>query len=290
MHYVILIIMPALDNSMEASYQIKGIKEDEYPILFAIIKNLMGIYNITKVRVFIRPRLENAAALSLFGNYLIIGKPFIDNLKEDELEAIISHEFSHLFNRDSFSILILAIVFSVPAIVSYLLMDPENPSFLIITLLFLSLLFFFYGFKIRNWIIFHHEIRADREAVLRTRNPKALQNALMKITTRPLVSVNRPSRISLIIESIYWIIAYFIGFEHPHLKERIEYLDFTNKILEFHESNREFDQDGFTVSRACPAQPAMRAAGVEQPSRGMCNERVSASDLSNTEMNQGDTL
>jgi len=275
---------------MEASYQIKGIKEDEYPILFAIIKNLMGIYNITKVRVFIRPRLENAAALSLFGNYLIIGKPFIDNLKEDELEAIISHEFSHLFNRDSFSILILAIVFSVPAIVSYLLMDPENPSFLIITLLFLSLLFFFYGFKIRNWIIFHHEIRADREAVLRTRNPKALQNALMKITTRPLVSVNRPSRISLIIESIYWIIAYFIGFEHPHLKERIEYLDFTNKILEFHESNREFDQDGFTVSRACPAQPAMRAAGVEQPSRGMCNERVSASDLSNTEMNQGDTL
>ncbi len=222
---------------MEANYQIKGVKEDEYPILFAIIQSLMGMYNITKVRVFIRPRLENAVALSLFGNFLIIGKPLINNLDEDELEAVISHEFSHLFNKDSFSILVLMIVFSVPAIVFYLLMDPENPSFLVSTLFFLSFLFFLYGLKIRNWVIFQHELRADREAVLRTKNPKALQSALMKITTQPLVSANRPSRTSLIIGSIYWIIVYFLGFEHPHLKERIEYLDFTNKILEFHEGN-----------------------------------------------------
>mgnify|MGYP000863928071 CR=1 FL=1 len=251
MCYVILITMPALDDNMEAGYKIKGMKEEEYPVLFAIIKNLMGIYNIKKIRVFIRPKFENACALSLFGNYLIIGKPFIENLDTDELEAVISHEFSHLFNRDSFSVLILSIIFCSPTVVFYLLIDPNSPSFLMITLFFLSLIFLIYGFKIRNWITFHHELRADREAVLRTRKPKALQSALIKITTQPLISPNRPSHFALFIESIYWLIAYFIGFEHPHLKERIEYLDFTNKILEYHEVNPEISQDDFIVLKAC---------------------------------------
>ncbi len=250
MCYVILITMPALDDTMEAGYQIKGVKEEEYPVLFAIIKNLMGIYNIKKIRVFIRPKFENAGALSLFGNYLIIGKPFIENLNADELEAVISHEFSHLFNRDSFSVLILSIIFCSPTIVFYLLIDPKNPSFLMITLFFLSLIFLIYGFKIRNWITFHHELRADREAVLRTRKPKALQSALIKITTQPLISPNRPSHLTLFIESIYWLIAYFIGFEHPHLKERIEYLDFTNKILECHKDRQENSQNDVVLPRA----------------------------------------
>lgn len=242
MCYVILIFMPVSDGNMEAGHKIKGLKEEEYPVLFEIIKNLMGIYNIKKVRVFIRPRLENACALSLFGNYLLVGKPFIDKLSVDELEAVISHEFSHLFNRDSFSILILSIIFCFPAIISYLLIDPKNPSFLMITVFFLSMIFLFYGFKIRNWIIFHHELRADREAVLRTRKPKALQSALIKISTQPLISSDRPKRFALILESLYMIIAYFIGFGHPHLKERIEYLDFTNKILEWHEADKEFNK------------------------------------------------
>jgi len=223
---------------MVEEYQLKGVEKDEYPTLFSITQNLMRIYGINKVRVFIRPRFGNAAALSFFGNYIIIGKPLIAKLNEDELEGVLSHEFSHLFNRDSFTSLILSLIFAFPALFFYYQIDPQNPSFPMVTLFFLSFFFMLYGFRVRNWITLNSEIRADREAVLKTKNPKAMQSALIKLTTQPLIASKRPSYFSLVIVCFWWLIAYFIGFDHPHLKERIEYLEFTHKILECNETAR----------------------------------------------------
>lgn len=109
--------------------------------------------------------------------------------------------------------------------------DPKNISVTSAFLIISSMFFWIYGYKVRNWVIFENEIMADREAVLKTQNPRALQNALIKLTLRPMYSNKRPGIISTIMECGHLVISYFFGFTHPHLKERIEYLDFANRLI-----------------------------------------------------------
>jgi heat shock protein HtpX len=216
---------------METDYIIKGINSNEYPSLYQTILKLMSLYNIHNVRVIVRPKFENAATFTLIQNFLIIGKPLLENFDEREIEAILSHEFSHIFNRDTFSTLIISIIFMGPFFYLTSTSSPGTISSSIALLIILAFFFWIYGFKVRNWITLQYEIRADREAVIKTKDPIALQNALIKLTTQPFFSNSRPNLLHKIIESFAWIIGYFFGFEHPHLKERIEYLDFAKRLI-----------------------------------------------------------
>jgi Zn-dependent protease with chaperone function len=192
---------------------------------------MMILYGIENVNVSIRAKFQNVVTFTLFKNYLIIGKPILESLDEAEMEGVISHEFSHIYNRDSLSALLISILFTAPFIFFWVTTDPKNISITSAFLIILSLFFWIYGFKVRNWVILENEIAADREAVFKTKNSGALQNALIKMTLRSVYSNKRPGVISTIVECSLLVLSYFFGFTHPHLKERIEYLDFANRLI-----------------------------------------------------------
>lgn len=214
---------------MENALIIKGLDPIKNQRLFGIVQNVMEMYRVKKIRISIKPKLNNAV-LSPFG--IKFGKPLLDKLSDDEVEAILAHEFSHLFNRDIFSNVLLYLIFASPFLGTlFFFYNPTNPSFSVAIMLLISIIIWIYGIRVRNWIILQNEIRADREAVMKTKKPDSLQSALIVIITEPLLRTEKSSIISVIFQSIYLLVKYFFGLSHPQLKERIEYLDFAKRIL-----------------------------------------------------------
>lgn len=192
---------------MNKDLKIKGIKESEYPILYASLEKNMIAYNIMKIKVKIIKHGMNAFAFSLFGNYLMVTEKLIKTMNEEEIEAIVAHEFSHIYNRDSIERLIILLIFSIPLIVlSFFLIGARQsitPSVGVFILIFLivSMYIFNHGIKIVNWVSVQQEIRSDREAVLKIKNPDALINALIKMYIEPFTGSKRPSYFEIIRET-----------------------------------------------------------------------------------------
>ena len=221
--------------------RIRGINQSEFPILHKIILKLLNDFNLEKIRVIIWPWGLNAFAISLFGDFLIITKGTLEKMNEFELEAIIAHEFSHLFNRDSQIHSIVYIIFILPILYLYLTLNPKNLSEIDAILIIVALLIFIYGFKVRNWISIKIETQADMEAVLKTEKPRELQNALIKLYSGSVNNGTRPNIFNNILDSFRLLIGYFFGFTHPHIKERIEYLEFAQILVDF-QKNQKYSQ------------------------------------------------
>lgn len=223
---------------MDKNLQIKGIKESEYPTLYAALVKNMVAYNITKIKVRILPRGLNAAAFSFFGDNLMVTKKLLETMNEEEIEAVVAHEFSHIFNRDSIARLSILLIFSIPLILfsnysakANLNSISPGQGILILIFLIISMFSLSYGIKIMNWMSVLQEIRSDREAVLRTKNPEAMMNALLKIYIEPFTRNKRQGHVEKILESFEYLFLYFFGFTHPVSKERLEYLELAKKMV-----------------------------------------------------------
>lgn len=207
---------------------IKGVTAEEYPEFYEILEKLMNICKIKKIRIFIRPKLNNACIL---GKYIIIGKPILEKFTRDELEAIMAHEFSHNHLRHSLSSVFLGLIFLIPLIYSYLMYNPGD-SFS--ALLFLvGIVIWICGIRINNWITLHQEISADILSIHYTQNPKALQKALIKLEINSLAE--NSSFLQTLKGGIRWVIFYLFGFTHPSVTERLQYLE-TVRIVEYPEN------------------------------------------------------
>jgi heat shock protein HtpX len=216
---------------MSPDPRIKGINEEEYPVLYSSIVRMLDLYKIDNVNVSIKSKFQNVVTFTFYWNYIIIGRPILDSLDTREMEGVLSHEFSHIYNRDTLSAAVISLLFMAPFAYFCYTADPKNVSVTSAILILFSLMFWIYGFKVRNWIILENEIMADREAVLKTQNSRALQNALIKLSLLPMYSNKRPGIISTIFECGLLTVSYFFGFTHPKLKERIEYLDFADRLI-----------------------------------------------------------
>jgi heat shock protein HtpX len=226
-------------QDMEKSFQIKGITRFEYPVLYAVLERNIKAYNITKISIEILEHGFQASSRSFLGNHLQISKKLLEILAEDELEAIIAHEFSHIFNRDFYIQTYISTLFSIPSIgigMIFLIAGIKHFSdfrfsVLILILFIVSIYILNIGIKIRNWASVHHEIRSDREALLKTKNPEALKNALFKMEIESF-TINRPPRyFEIAYTGNNYILEYFHGYTHPILKERLEYLELAERML-----------------------------------------------------------
>jgi hypothetical protein len=103
-------------RDMEKSFQIKGITISEYPVLYAVLERNMKAYNITKIKVIMLEHGFQAGTRSFLGNHLQISKKLLEILSEEELQAIIAHEFSHILNRDFYIRMYITVLFSIPII------------------------------------------------------------------------------------------------------------------------------------------------------------------------------
>lgn len=209
---------------MSETFVIDGIKKEDCPDFYDSIQKMMEKFQIPRIRIFVRPKLNNVL---IWGNFVFIGKTLIKNFDKDELEVVIAHEFSHHHLRHSLSSFFLGLLFMFPLLYSLFTFTPNNPISAIFLLI--GLIILIYGYRIRNWITLHQEINADILAVYYTKKPKALQNALMKMEIEGLTS--HPSFFhSLFLNGIFWLIAYLFGFTHPKIIDRLQYLDLLNRI------------------------------------------------------------
>ncbi len=199
----------------------------------------MKAYNITRIRVKILEHGINASVALLPRYQLSISKKLLQILNEEELETIVAHEFSHIFNRDLHIQMSIRFLFLFPLLVTlilYLITIIKYPSdFGRIAFVVICFIISFYilniGIKITKRVSVRHEIRSDWEALLKTKNPEALKNALFKMWIEQF-STNRPPYYSEIIPmSMDYIMDYFHGYTHPDLKERLEYLELAERML-----------------------------------------------------------
>lgn len=170
----------------------------------------------------------------------------IDKLEDEELEAVIAHELSHIRNRDV-RLLIVSIVFvGIFAMLAELAIrvvyatsrgrrnSKDNGGVVIILLLaaLVAALGYFFSSLMRFAISRKREYLADASAAEMTKRPLALASALRKISADPSVeSVTRNDVAQLFIEHPKKKVkSAFSGFSglfatHPPIKKRIEVLE-----------------------------------------------------------------
>jgi len=98
---------------VEWSMKVKYIKEDEYPKLHSIIKELAMKAKIHSPRIGIAQiSVPNAFAFgrSVKDGRICVTEGIMNLLEENELRAVLAHEMSHIKNRDVLTITLLSVV------------------------------------------------------------------------------------------------------------------------------------------------------------------------------------
>ena len=176
-----------------------------------------------------------------------LSKGIIERLNDDELEAVIAHELSHIRNRDV-RLLIVSIVFvgifAMLAELAFRIMlnarlgqsrNGKSGAGLIVILLMTLLIAaigYFFATLMRFAISRKREYLADAGAAEMTKNPLALANALRKVSANPYIeAVQREDVAQLFIEHPKKKKkAFFQKFNnlfasHPPIEKRIEVLE-----------------------------------------------------------------
>lgn len=168
---------------------------------------------------------------------LVVTQGALDNLSRDELQGVIAHEYSHIYNSDATLNLRLLIVLGGLLSVSqigYVLIRTKNDRKGQVTMIGAILLAFgsiglFFGNLIKAAISRQRETLADASAVQFTRNPGGIATALLKIQQQgksALLRNNHAEEVSHMCFSKAQITSFFDVFAtHPKLEDRIAALD-----------------------------------------------------------------
>nr|MDO8076856.1 zinc metalloprotease HtpX [Candidatus Freyarchaeota archaeon] len=103
--------------------RVKYVEPHEEPRLHSIVDNLVYKLGIKKPRIGVSDiRIPNAFA---FGRWrgdarVVVTKPLLDKLDDEELEAILGHELSHVIHRD---MIIITAISVVPLICYYIFLS-----------------------------------------------------------------------------------------------------------------------------------------------------------------------
>lgn len=167
----------------------KIVDETEYPVLHRIVSKLTISAGLPKPKVaVIRSRVPNAFATGRNpkNSVVAVTTGLLEILNESELEGVISHELSHIKNRD---VLIQSVVATIAGAISYLALvgrysiffsDERNRNAGALAFL-LSLLAPLAAFLIQMAISRSREYEADKSGAAISRKPLSLASALEKI-------------------------------------------------------------------------------------------------------------
>jgi heat shock protein HtpX len=174
-----------------------------------------------------------------------LSRGIIDKLNNEELQAVVAHELSHIRNRDV-RLLIVSIVFvGIFAMLTTLSLriiahmprrsNSKNGGGMLLMLLIIlvvAVIGYFFSSLMRFAISRKREYMADAGAAEMTRNPQALANALRKISGDPdIEAVTRSDVAQLFIEHPHSRSkGFFSGISglfatHPPIEKRIAVLE-----------------------------------------------------------------
>jgi len=173
-----------------------------------------------------------ASGISTSSYTITLSTGIIEKLNDEELQAVMAHELTHILNRDA-RLLIISIIFV--GIFSFLAeaafrvaantRSKKNGGMLIAAIL-LSSLGFLLAMLIRFALSRKREYMADAGAVELTHNSNALANALQKVASDPYIeAVTRKDIAQLFIQNPQqkgWLDRLFTT--HPPIERRIAVL------------------------------------------------------------------
>jgi heat shock protein HtpX len=167
-----------------------------------------------------------------------LSKGIIDKLNDEELEAVIGHELTHIRNRDT-RLLIVSIIFvGIFAFLAQLVLRSlrfsggsrrKDGGYIILIVIAVTALCYFISLFLRFGISRKREYLADAGSAEMTKKPYALANALKKIDGDPLIEAVHSSDVAqLFIENPQKENKNFFSglFDtHPPIAKRIELLE-----------------------------------------------------------------
>jgi heat shock protein HtpX len=169
----------------------KIVSKEEYPQLHNIVENLVNKNSIPKPKVaVVNSGVPNAFATgkSPRSSLIAVTTGILGLLDDEELEAVIGHELTHVRNRDVL-VLTLASVFSTLAwylaqfsfFGGYQSRNRDSGNATVIVIL-VAIVTWVVSFLIIRAISRYREYSADRGGAIMTGRPDKLADALMKIS------------------------------------------------------------------------------------------------------------
>ena len=220
----------------------KIVSKEEYPVLHQIIENLARKANIPKPKVGVMTSdIPNAFATGKGprSSVVVVSSGILKILDKDELEGVLSHELTHIRNRDV-TIITLASLFST---IAWFLMQSSMFSTMwggyggrqqqggnAILVLIVAGIVWLLSFLIIRAISRYREFAADRGGAYLTGKPMNLSRALMKISgevkvapTQELKKIEGMNAFFIIPAMSGETIARFFS-THPPVTERVKRL------------------------------------------------------------------
>lgn len=251
----------------------KSISQSEEPRAYNLLENLCISRGITmpKLRVVETETMNAFASGIRDSNYTItLTRGLMDNLDDDELEAVIAHELSHVKNRDV-RLLIVAVIFvgifsffgemvvrsvmrvNVPRNSSHRRSGGGNAGALILFAMVIIAVSYMLALLIRFSLSRKREYMADAGAVELTKNPDAMIRALEKISGRANLK-HMPAEIREMAFENPKVGFAGIFATHPPIEKRIaalvEYAGGREGTESHPQRRRPSDQDAPKIARA----------------------------------------
>lgn len=212
----------------------------QYPKIYNLLENLCISRGITMPQFeLIDSPAFNAYATGLNDKTyrIVLTRGIVEHLQDDELEAVIGHELTHIINRDV-RLLVISVIFV--GILSFLAQmvfrmlvhggrvnyyskrDERNNSSFVVMLVALAILMIGYvlALLIRFALSRRREYLADAGSVELTKNPEAMMRALLRISGKDTVE-GMPAEVQqMCIENSHNFMGVFAT--HPSIDDRIK--------------------------------------------------------------------
>jgi heat shock protein HtpX len=225
------------DRIALAAYNAQPVTFEQAPQLHQMVQNLCNRANLPMPALYVVPSMAaNAFATGRDPEHAAVAvtQGIVQMLPEDELEAVIAHELSHIYNRDTLTQAVAATIGSAIAylaqIASYGLWfsgsrdrNNSNPLGLLLTVILAPIA----ATAIQLGISRTREFAADAGAAKLTNNPRALARALQRLeaSARQMPIEGNPAFEPLLIINSFS--GQFLGnlfSTHPSTEARIQAL------------------------------------------------------------------
>ncbi|HEY9619751.1 MAG TPA: zinc metalloprotease HtpX [Crinalium sp.] len=226
------------DKIALAVYQAQPITPDQAPGLYRMVQRLCDRANLPMPKLYMIPTAgANAFATGRDPEHAAVAvtQGIVNLLPEDELEAVIAHELSHVRNRDTLTQAVAATIAGaisfLAQMVSYSLWfggggrdrEDSNPFGLLLTMLLAPVA----ATVIQLGISRTREFEADAGAARLTGNPRALARALQRleaIARQMPIATNPAFEPLLIVNAVPKQLFSSLFSTHPSTEARIQHL------------------------------------------------------------------
>ena len=191
------------DKLVLAMTKARSIEKKDNPELYRIVENLCITAGLPLPRIYITPELQpNAFATGRNKEHAIIAvtQGLLEKLDRQELEGVISHELSHIGNKDMMLMTMVVVLVGFASILSDMLMrsmlfggikkrndrdSGQLGAILALAGVVLMILSPLIAILIQMAVSRKREFLADASGALLTRYPEGLARALAKIAADP---------------------------------------------------------------------------------------------------------